>query len=269
MIEPTDENGSEVTARESRPRARPTANGGPLKPLPIRPRLGDEVTKYLRDALWSGLFATGTRMNLEELAIQLGVSTMPVREALQTLATEGLLESHPRRGFWVAPLRGNDVSDVFRVHAFVAGLLAEEAARSISDADLEHLGAIDDKMQTLASSRKRGPQGSREFEELNYAFHRLINHASDSPRLRWFLRACERNVPRRFYGAIPGYLETAVADHPGIIEALERRDTAEARLSMEQHVARVGARILDNLARSAELGAMRKPDGPPGLAKLR
>lgn len=268
MIESTD--GAAISARIApQPKTAPLVNGGGLKALPTRPRLGDEVTKYLRDALWSGLFATGTRMNLEELAAQLGVSTMPVREALQTLATEGLVESHPRRGFWVAPLRGNDVFDVFRVHAYVAGLLAEEAARSISSDDVELLRATDRKMQALATSKKRGPQVSRDFEGLNYAFHRRINHASDSPRLRWFLRACERNVPRHFYGAIPGYLETAVADHPGIIEALARRDAPGARLAMEQHVARVGGRIFENLARNAELGATRKPAGSIGLAKLR
>ncbi len=245
------------------------AAGRPVvKTLPARPRLGDEVTKYLRDALWSGVFATGTRMNLEELAGQLGVSTMPVREAFQALATEGLLESRPRRGFWVAPLRGNDINDVFRIHAYVAGLLAEEAAKSITPERLEELRSTDQRMRALASRKTRGPRVTQEFEDLNYLFHRIINTASDSPRLRWFLRACERNVPRHFYGTIPGYIETAVTDHPGIIQALEQRDASRAREEMEQHVARVGTRILENLARSAEVGAQRAP-WHVGLAKLR
>ena len=66
-----------------------------------RPKLGREVTRILRDAIMSGKFSPGQRMMVDELARQLGVSTMPIREALVTLAGEGLVDELARRGFQV------------------------------------------------------------------------------------------------------------------------------------------------------------------------
>ena len=96
-----DTNGFDETDR------RPLAHLG-------RKKLGEETTRYLRDALLSGQYATGDRMAVHQLAESLGVSTMPVREALVTLANEGLLEVIPRRGFRVATMGLRDIEDAFK-----------------------------------------------------------------------------------------------------------------------------------------------------------
>src|ERR1700722_6638063 len=97
-----------------------------------RPKLAEEVTRYLRDALMVGEFAPGERMAVYTLAKRLGVSTMPVREALVALASEGLLEAIPRRGFRVVKISTRGVEHIFAVHAFVAGLLATEATPCVT-----------------------------------------------------------------------------------------------------------------------------------------
>jgi DNA-binding GntR family transcriptional regulator len=231
-------------------RAAPTSNGstakdlGRLKPLAVRRKLGDEVTRYLRDSLITGIYPAGERVRINDIAAELGVSAMPVREALIALASEGLVEMLPRRGFRVGTLQLKDFEDTFRVHAFVAGLLAEEAARSISPEELQQLKAIDAKLQDLA--RRKAKDRDR-LETLNFEFHRAVNYASASPRLRWFLRAATRNIPHRFYGDMPGWIEETVADHPKIIDALERRDPRRARAAMEEHIRHTGEVILANL----------------------
>jgi DNA-binding GntR family transcriptional regulator len=184
---------------------------------------------------------------------------MPVREALIALASEGLVEMLPRRGFRVGSVRIKDFEDTFRVHAFVAGLLAEEAARSITDQALEQLRAIDARLQELA--RKKSKDRER-LEGLNFDFHRAVNYASDSPRLRWFLRAATRNIPHRFYGDFPGWIEETVTDHPKIIDALERHDARRARAAMEEHIRHTGEVIL------AHLAARTKPE-PQAAARPR
>jgi DNA-binding GntR family transcriptional regulator len=215
-----------------------------LKPLAVRRKLGDEVTRYLRDSLTTGVYPAGERVRINDIAAELGVSAMPVREALIALASEGLVEMLPRRGFRVGTVQLKDFEDTFRVHAFVAGLLAEEAARSISAEALQQLKAIDAKLQDLAGRKTKDRD---RLETLNFEFHRAVNYASDSPRLRWFLRAATRNIPHRFYGDMPGWIEETVADHPKIIDALERHDPRRARTAMEEHIRHTGVVILANL----------------------
>ena len=219
---------------------------GPLAHL-TRRKLGEETTRYLRDELLSGRYQAGERMGVQQLAETLGVSTMPVREALLTLANEGLLEVVARRGFRVAAIRLRDVEDAFRVHALVAGLLVEEAAPIITPAAIDELRNIQAAIQQ-AFHRGLDPRAlAGEVEELNFHFHRTINHVPDARRLRWFLRAATRYVPRRFYETIPGWNEATRDRHGAIIEALETRNGARARKLMEEHVTEAGALVRRHL----------------------
>jgi DNA-binding GntR family transcriptional regulator len=205
-----------------------------------RNKLGQETTRHLREALLTGRYAAGDRMAVEELARMFGVSTMPVREALLTLANEGLLEVLPRRGFRVMPLKLRDIDDAFRVHALVAGLLAEEAAALIDPAGIAGLWAIQQAIEQAFETEEDRHELASRVEDLNFQFHRAINHVPDAKRLRWFLRAANRYVPRRFYETVAGWNEATRERHPAIIEALEARDGARARALMEEHVTEAG-----------------------------
>jgi DNA-binding GntR family transcriptional regulator len=212
-----------------------------------RKKLGEETTRYLRDALLSGQYATGERMAVHQLAESLGVSTMPVREALVTLANEGLLEVIPRRGFRVATLGLRDVEDAFRVHAHVAGLLIEEAAPIIPAATIAELRRIQHAILKSFGQPTDERQLAQRVEELNFKFHRTINHVPDAKRLRWFLRAATRYVPRRFYETIPGWTEATRDRHSAIIDALEARNASEARRLMELHVIEAGRLVREHM----------------------
>ncbi len=195
-----------------------------------RPRLGTEVTRVLRNAVLTGEYPAGYRLRIEDLAQKLGVSTMPVREALVTLANEGLLKMLPRRGFEVTPISPQEIEDVFLVHALIAGELAHRAAATIAEPDILSLKEIQAQIEAAGSGfrgRKHlDPPPSDvlwKIEQLNFEFHALISRASDSRRLRWFLRATTRYTPPRFF-EIPGWVDASIEGHPGIISALEARD---------------------------------------------
>lgn len=210
----------------------------PERPAP-RDNLGAEVARYLRDSLMSGRYAPGERLRVEDLASEMGVSTMPIREALLTLANEGLLVGKPRRGFRVAELQLQDAEDVYSVHAYLAGRLAERAATKVTDETISELRELQEQLEQAAADSAP----TAVVEQLNYEFHRRINRCSESPRLEWFLRAAARYIPRHFYEDIPEWTQTSVADHPAIINALERHDGAKARKLMEQHVEKAGVLV--------------------------
>jgi DNA-binding GntR family transcriptional regulator len=212
------------------------------KPAP-RKKLGEEVAQYLREALMAGRYLPDQRLGVEDLAEELGVSTMPVREALLTLANEGLLVVRPRRGFRVVQLAVQDIEDVYDVHAYLSGRLAERAAAKISDRTAGTLVDLQRRIERAAADK----EPLAVLEQLNFQFHREINRCAKSPRLEWFLRAATRYLPRQFYEDIPEWTQTSTQDHPAIIEALTRHDGDAARQLMAQHVERAGALVVKSL----------------------
>jgi DNA-binding GntR family transcriptional regulator len=195
----------------------------------------------------SGEYEPGSRIRLEQLADRLNVSTMPAREALMTLVSEGLLEPLPRRGYRVVALRRQDIEDVFSVHAFVAGHLAERAAKLIDASDVAKLQELQRQAEATVKQRMSKRERAVRIESVNFEFHRLVNRVADAPRLRWFLRAATRYVPRHFYQAIPSWSDATVADHPPIIDAFRKRDGRAARRLTEEHIQRAGSLVIEHL----------------------
>lgn len=186
-------------------------------------------------------------MAVDELADQLGVSTMPVREALVALANEGLLDVLPRRGYRVASISRRDLEDIFVVHALVAGMIAERAAQAITPETLKLLHSIQPQIEEIAGLGDEVPGRGMRIEQLNFEFHRTINRVPDAQRLRWFLRTTTKFVPRRYYELIPEWIKATTDDHPLILEALERRDGEAAARMMVEHVTRAGELVVAHL----------------------
>ena len=93
--------------------------------------------KWLREMILSGELHAGQALRQEEIARRLGISRLPIREALNRLATEGLVELKPRRGFYVASLNIDEIEDIFEMRAMLearAGHLATERMTA-ADAD--------------------------------------------------------------------------------------------------------------------------------------
>lgn len=212
-----------------------------------RTKLGEEVARYLRDALIAGVYRPGQRIGIEDLADQLGVSTMPVREALVKMASEGLLTALPHRGFRVASVIRTDFEDIFILHAVTSGLLAERVAKAADVALIRDLEELQDQIQTIADQELPPNEAGRRIEELNFLFHRRINQLAEGERLRWFLRMTARLVPRHFYEEIPGWTHATVTEHHPIIEALAGHDGRKARRLMEDHVLHAGRLVVAHL----------------------
>jgi DNA-binding GntR family transcriptional regulator len=187
------------------------------------------------------------RLAPDRIAGHLGVSAMPVREALIALTHESLVEALPRRGFRVARLRIRDVEHTFRVHAQIAGLLAEEAAAVIDDGEIAALREIQRRIDA-ASQDPLTAKAAQQIDELNLEFHRFINRVSDAPRLRWFLRAATGYVARELYKDNPAWYSAAVLGHAAIVDALAAHDGAAARSLIESHVLRSGRVLVEALA---------------------
>lgn len=134
--------------------------------------------EQLRTMILSGVLRSGQPLRQEDIAKRLGISRLPVREALSRLEIEGLVELKPRRGFFVASLDIDEIEDIFEMRALLeahAGLLATQK-RTLDDAD-----AVDHDFEELDRVVKRSEKQGLDFavfSEVNARFHRRIFETS-------------------------------------------------------------------------------------------
>jgi len=194
-----------------------------------RPNLQDEVARHLRRAIFSGELKPGERLNQDELAEQLDISRLPIREAIIALEREGLVRTIPRRGTFVWEFRKQDILDQYEMYAFASGLATERAAQNLSK---EEIAALRQSVQDMTDHKDPAQQ-----EAANDHFHVIINKASHSPRLMWMLGLLAISVPVGFHDS--GW-EIAARDHLDIIELLERGDGEAAAEAMREHIRHTG-----------------------------
>lgn len=200
---------------------------GPRRHHPPRMTLRDAAADEIRRRVFSAQLRPGERIDQDGLARDLGVSRVPVREALIALHDEGIVENVAHRGAFVASLTREDVLDHYRLLGVVAGIAAERAAALIDEETLEVLSVLAGQMDDEARPLER--------ERLNGEFHRRINKAAHSRRLNAVISILVKAIPATFYESHSDWSTRACVDHRRIIEALRSRDTTLARRETEQH----------------------------------
>jgi DNA-binding GntR family transcriptional regulator len=196
-----------------------------------RPQLADDVARFVRGRIFDGTYAAGEYVRLDQLAVELGISVTPVREALFELRAEGLLAQQPRRGFVVLPVTSRDIADVSNLQAHVGGELAARAATNIGDDQLRELTAIQDALERAYSLDDR-----EAATRLNHDFHRAINVAAESPKLAQLMSLITRYAPESVFPTIAGWPDRSTRHHRELLAALQERDPERARAAMSEHL---------------------------------
>lgn len=212
-----------------------------------RERAVDAAYDVLRQAIVSSQLPPGGRLNVDELAEQLGVSLTPVRGAIQRLATEGLVEIHPRSGTYVASLTLQDVEETFQIRAALEGLAAELAAVTLTAGELGRLRQVHKSLKRLA----RGVEDCAEHDRLNSEFHQTIITASGNRRLQELYAALHAHIKiARIHAAESGWparQRQEAVEHEAILAALEARDGAGAAEAIRRHIERAKEALVASL----------------------
>lgn len=207
-----------------------TVNGTNGMQAVARQTLGDHVYEQLRDAIMRGEIAGGTEMNQVELAEKLGVSRVPVREALRRLQAERLVDANPFQRFVVTKLTEDQVLELFdlRAELEVFGALRARKSDSYREIDLPAAREAGAKLDVAMSSS--------DWLEADMAFHRLLSGRNaavttiiDEIRFRiyQYLHLDRPDRDRRI---------EVLAEHAGIIEALHGGSDDEVRAAITDHV---------------------------------
>ncbi len=208
----------------------------------------DSVLEELRGAIVTGAIAPGERLFQVELAERLGVSRIPLREALRTLHAEGLISIEPNRGAVCRPLEPKDVADLYTVRLALEQLAVRGAASRF--ADLRE--ATDDRRRRAipASAARDFPTLIR----LDVEFHAALAHASGNEHLEHSLEGCWSQISRAMYFFLShdAVTEEVWRQHAEIAHAVAFGDTPGAAAVLERHIIDSRKAILRGLGEAHE-----------------
>lgn len=194
--------------------------------------LSDQVKQYILDHIESGDFLPGTRLVESQLAIQLGISQAPVREAIRDLVSAGFLDRVPHKGAVVRILTDEDMREIYTVRAPLDALAAELLAPHVTDEQIQTLTEIKEKMVEMALAQEfiAAAQLDQQFHMLivDLAGNKLLRRMYDSLQLSQYILITMRRSSRS--------LETLASRHQTIIDALQTHDPEIASQAMWAHI---------------------------------
>lgn len=218
--------------------------------------LSERSYQFLREQLSNGKLRPGDQLVNRTLAKEIGVSIVPVREAINRLSSEGLVERVPGAGAFVRKLDAQDLDNLYVLRDALESCAAAEAARYINELELEELYDILKEAQTIAdklANQSRGHATKAQMEawlSTEKRFHSLLIEAARNPLLARV--AGEHHAISQIFDSqrtVPELLTAKVASltcsgKKSLLAALKRRDHAKARELMSAQIQRGRKRVL-------------------------
>ena len=222
-----------------------------------RARASDSVFDVLRESILTRVFSPGDRLDIKALATQLGVSGTPVKDAINRLAAEGLIDIRPRSGTFVAEISPGVVAETFQIRRALECLAAETLVDRLTPDLLQRFSRLLEELdRPIKSEADRA-----EHVRANTALHALIVEGSGNRRL--FEVYTSLNAPltiarvhsRRRPDA--RRLEQEHAEHRAIVDAIDARDREQLIRTLGDHIRRAGDVLVADLAARARMRADR------------
>lgn len=193
----------------------PAANDAGVTPIK-RSTAGQQVADSIRRLVWDGVLRPETRLNQEDLAAQLGVSRIPVRDALMALEREGLVRMQPHKGAYLNRLDEEATRDHYDLFGLIYAFALERAALRSDDVQL-------DDLVTLADTAAKATRADG-LQNATTRFWGLTLRLGGSPRLHAVSKSLTGMVPGNFFDEIPGTEALTRDSMRRLAAALRERD---------------------------------------------
>lgn len=215
-------------------------------------RVGDIVYQMLRQGILDQTFRPGDRLELDELAQKLDVSVTPVKDAVNRLATEGLIEVRARSGTFVSRISVEDLAETLEIRCALEAHAAINAAELATDTDISRLRDLCDQMSKSIQNNQERVQ----HEEWNKRFHQTIVELSGNRRLIDLYNGLNAHITMaRVHYASEAWrsrLPQETIEHRRILEALRRRDGVGAARALREHIQSAASSLVRDIRREAE-----------------
>jgi DNA-binding GntR family transcriptional regulator len=196
--------------------------------------LASLVAQEIEAMILAGTLAAGERLNEQQLAVRLGVSRGPVREAVRGLERSGLVVSVRNQGSYVRSVSASEALEIYDLRAALTGLAC---ARLAEAATAEQRGMLDDLVQRMEAAWQA--EAASAYYALNLEFHAALLAHGGGPRARRIYEDLgnELNLFRRRALVEPENMRESNAEHAAILAAIASGDAFAARAAGEAHIA--------------------------------
>jgi len=202
------------------------------------------IAEELKRLIYAGEHKPGERLNEAALALRMGTSRGPIREAIRILTGMGLVTAVPNRGVFVRQISVREMLEIYELRALVFGFAAERATEHISE---EHKQTFERLLTQMDAACDAGDGNL--YYDLNLQFHALILTLSGNQRAQQayddYIK--ELHLYRRRYFNAPGNMRRSNVEHRAIYEAIAKGAQARAKTVAERHVLSGRQRLLATL----------------------
>ncbi|UOQ84876.1 GntR family transcriptional regulator [Gracilibacillus salinarum] len=200
----------------------------------VQKPLSEVISEEIRKRIWNGEIEFGERLYEASLAEEFGVSRSSLREALQTLEFEGLLENKARRGTFVIKHSDEDVREIMEVRAILETQAFINASEVMTAEDFEQLSNIIDEMKKLDKT-----DDWNAMFDLDLKFHLFVVHLCNNSRIVKMYDLIQVQI-RTFLSELDTYYkqnkELFYKEHEDLFQALQVQDKSLIELSVRRHI---------------------------------
>ena len=192
-----------------------------------------QARKQIEEFILDGVLRTEDKITERDMAVRLGMSRAPVREAIRELINAGLLEQISARQIVVRQLLFTEIEEIFDIRAMLEGKAAALAAANRQSGQLKQLQSLFERMILVADS-----QDYPTYFDLNIQFHKLIHQIANAPRLLSLIDQIMREslLLRSRSLVNEDHIQNSINEHNQILMSLESGDSELAELLMIRHV---------------------------------
>jgi DNA-binding GntR family transcriptional regulator len=208
--------------------------------------LSPAIAEELKRLIYSGEIQPGERLNEAALALRMGTSRGPIREAIRMLTGLGLVTAVPNRGVYVRQISVREMLEIYELRALIFGYAAERACDHLDSPHRAEFEQLLERMDTACE----GGDGTG-YYELNLRFHALLLELSGNQRAHQAYddHVKELHLFRRSYFNTPGNMRRSNAEHRAIYDAVAKGAASRARTLAERHVLSGRERLLATLGK--------------------
>jgi len=201
-----------------------------------RVSLAEQAYRILKSQILGCNLSPGEKLDIFQLSEQFKVSRTPIKEALNRLAQEGLLEIRPQSGTFVAPIDPRDIEHVFDIRLMIELWAAGTAADRPEFLNLKTMSQMVDKCDSLLASERSFD--FPKFADADFAFHSQIVLASRNPRLEVIYTSLNHKVPvmRFFWDEVRTRSLKSHQEHIRILRAFERAKKGQVLQALRSHI---------------------------------
>jgi DNA-binding GntR family transcriptional regulator len=214
----------------------------------------DQVVGYILNLVLTGKLRTGDRVDRNEVTRELGMSRVPVQEAIVQLEHDGVLCTRYHRGAFVERFDEDTIIEHHELHGVLNGIAS---ARAATNPTPQILGLLDAVMRTLRNSKD-----PRAFQQAAREYRRAVNDEYAGPRLHASIRASQNLTPRTFLLSYPNIIGEMLPFYEDETAAIHRRDPVAARAACAGCAEMMAKVMVTELVRRGVLA----PPGRPRVA---